>query len=76
MEQNVNKKMSKSEIRDSIVSKLSRYYAINPDEATELQMYKTVSLCVKDELTKKAAEFKNQYKKQNKSLPCSRIISG
>ncbi len=58
--------MSKSEIRDSIVSKLSRYYAINPDEATELQMYKAVSLCVKDELTKKAAEFKNQYKKQHK----------
>ncbi len=58
--------MAKSEIRDSIVSKLSRYYAINPDEATELQMYKAVSLCVKDELTKKAAEFKNQYKKQHK----------
>ncbi len=58
--------MAKSEIRDSIVSKLSRYYAINPEEASELQMYKAVSLCVKDELTKKAAEFKNQYKKQHK----------
>ena len=58
----MNKKSEINEIREAIASKLSRYYATTPKEATELQMYKAVSLCVKDALTKKATEFKNAYK--------------
>jgi len=58
----VNKKTEINEIREAIASKLSRYYATTPEEATELQMYKAVSLCVKDALTKKATEFKSAYK--------------
>lgn len=62
----MNKKAAKHDIREAIVSKLARYYATTPEEATELQMYKAVSLCVKDELTKKASEFKKQYKTLHK----------
>ncbi len=62
----VNTKELKTQIKEAMVSKLARYYATTPEEATELQMYKAVSLCVKDELAKKAAEFKAEYKKQHK----------
>lgn len=58
----MNKKTAKSEIKEAIASKLARYYSTTPEEASELQMYKAVSLCVKDTLTKKASEFKSQYK--------------
>lgn len=62
----MNKKTAKNEIREAIVSKLARYYSATPEDATELQMYKAVSLCVKDTLTKKATEFKSQYKTLHK----------
>lgn len=66
LETTVNKKAAKHDIREAIVSKLARYYATTPEEATEIQMYKAVSLCVKDELTKKASEFKKEYKTLHK----------
>ena len=59
----MNKKATKFEIREAIISKLARYYGTSPEEATYDQIYKAVSLCVKDELTNKAADFKTQYKK-------------
>lgn len=48
-----------------LVSKLSRYFGVTPEEASADQIYKSVILVVKDLLTQKRADFKVNVKKQN-----------
>lgn len=57
-------KITASEIKNQIDSKLVKYYGITPNEADKKQMYKAVSLTVKDILTQKRISFRESYKKQ------------
>ncbi|MBQ8175218.1 MAG: glycogen/starch/alpha-glucan phosphorylase [Clostridia bacterium] len=54
----------KSELKQMLVSKLSRYFGVTPEEASEEQVYKSVILVTKDILTQKRADFKVNVKKQ------------
>ena len=49
---------------DAIVSKLSRYFGISPEEATKEQMYKASVLAVRDILTTKRKEFAHKVREQ------------
>lgn len=49
---------------DAIVSKLSRYFGISPEEATKEQMYKASVLAVRDILTTKRKEFAQKVREQ------------
>ncbi len=60
----MNTPFTKERIRETLVSKLARYFGTTPEEATDLQLYKSVVLTVKDILTEKRAEFKLDTKKQ------------
>ena len=46
------------DVKEILTSKLSRYYGTSPQEATKDQMYKTVSVAVKDILTQKRKDYK------------------
>ena len=50
----------KKEVRENIEAKLSRYFGCTPTEASRDQMYKAVSMTVKDILTEKRGEFKHR----------------
>ena len=54
----------KNELKQMLVSKLSRYFGVTPEEASAEQVYKSVVLVVKDILTQKRADFKINVKKQ------------
>ena len=54
------------EISASIVSKLSRYFGVSPEEASNAQMYKAVILTVRDALTSKRSVFRHTVKKEKK----------
>ena len=45
--------MGKNEIRQSLESKLSRYFGVSAAEATKEQMYKACAMTVKDILAQK-----------------------
>ncbi len=45
-----------NEVQELILDKLARYFAITPDRATEEQMYKAISLVVRDILLQKKQE--------------------
>ncbi len=47
-------------VKESIETKLSRYFGVLPTEATRDQMYKAVAMTVKDILTEKRADFKTE----------------
>ena len=49
-------KKTTNEVQELILDKLARYFAITPDQATEDQMYKAVSLVVRDILLQKKQE--------------------
>ncbi len=51
---------TKKEVRENIEAKLSRYFGCTPAEASRDQMYKAVSMTVKDILTEKRGEFKHK----------------
>jgi starch phosphorylase len=51
---------TKKEVRENIEAKLSRYFGCTPAEASRDQMYKAVSMTVKDILTGKRGEFKHK----------------
>ena len=51
--------MKKSEVKEAITSKLSRYFGVSPSEATREQMYKACAMTIKDILSQK----RNDYKK-------------
>ena len=58
-----NKPMTEAEIRANIAAKLTRYFGVALDEATDEQLYKAVALSVKDVLTEKRSVFHNKVKK-------------
>ena len=55
---------SKKEVKENIKMKLSRYFGASPKEATREQVYKAVSMTVKDILTAKRGEFKEKVNEE------------
>ncbi len=55
---------TKTELRQMLDSKLSRYFGVTPEEASAEQVYKSVILVTKDLLTQKRADFKVNVNKQ------------
>ena len=53
-------KTQNKQVKENIEAKLSRYFGCNPKEATRDQMYKAVSMTVKDILTEKRGDFKHE----------------
>ena len=47
-------------VKENIEAKLARYFGCNPKEATKDQMYKAVTMTVKDILTEKRGDFKHE----------------
>ena len=47
-------------VKENIEAKLARYFGCNPKEATKDQMYKAVTMTVKDILTDKRGDFKHE----------------
>lgn len=56
--------MGKNEIRQSLESKLSRYFGVSAAEATKEQMYKACAMTVKDILAQKRKDYKRAVNKQ------------
>lgn len=56
----MNYTSEKTEVKEIIESKLARYFGASPAEATKEQVYKAVALSVKDLLTDKRKQFKNE----------------
>ncbi|MBO5939459.1 MAG: glycogen/starch/alpha-glucan phosphorylase [Clostridia bacterium] len=56
----MSKPLTKSEVKENIEIKLSRYFGCTPSEASRDQMYKTVAMTMKDILTKKRGDFKQE----------------
>ncbi len=50
----------KSEVKENIEAKLSRYFGCTPKDASRDQIYKAVSMTVKDILTQKRGDFKQE----------------
>ena len=48
------------QVKENIEAKLARYFGCNPKEATKDQMYKAVTMTVKDILTDKRGDFKHE----------------
>ena len=59
-----NQKLTKEDVRVALESKLSRYFGVKPEEASEEQIYKATVLTVKDILTQKRSAFKQKTKAQ------------
>ncbi len=57
-------KLNQTEIKQNIETKLSRYFGCTAMEASAEQMYKAVSMTVRDILTEKRGEFKKDVNKQ------------
>ena len=51
-------------VSEEIVSKLIRCYGVTPPEATDVQMFTAMSLCVKDLMAQKRRLFRSEEKKQ------------
>lgn len=54
--------IKQKQIRDSLVSKLSRYFGMSPAEAGEEQIYKATVLTVRDILAQKNRAFSERVK--------------
>ena len=52
-------KLTKEQVKDNIETKLSRYFGCTPDEASKDQMYKAVSMTIRDMLSSKRNDFKH-----------------
>ena len=52
-------KLTKAQVKENIEIKLSRYFGCTPDEASRDQMYKAVSMTVRDMLSSKRNDFKH-----------------
>ena len=53
-------KLNKKQIKDNIETKLSRYFGCTPKQASKDQMYKAVAMTVRDMLTSKRGDFKQE----------------
>ncbi len=56
--------MRQTEILEELTSKLSRYFAVSPEEATKEQIYKATVLSVRDILAHKNKIFNSEVKKK------------
>ena len=56
----------KHEIREAIISKLSRYFGISPEEADAGQIYKSTVLSVRDILAQKNKSFTETAKAEKR----------
>ncbi len=62
----MNQSYSKEQIREAIVSKLSRHFGVTTfSDATEDQIYRAVILVIKDILLQKRSEYKEEVKRQS-----------
>ena len=52
--------LKKSDVKENIEAKLSRYFGCTPKDASRDQMYKAVAMTVKDILTQKRGDFKQE----------------
>ena len=52
--------LNKSEVKELVEAKLSRYFGCSPKEASRDQMYKAVAMTIKDILTEKRGDFKQE----------------
>ncbi|KAI4453916.1 glycogen phosphorylase [Holotrichia oblita] len=59
-----NSILTTSDVRNTLESKLSRYFGVTPQEADKNQIYKAAVLTVKDILTSKRSKYKEKIKKQ------------
>ena len=57
-------KLNQTEIKQNIETKLSRYFGCTALEASTEQMYKAVSMTIRDILTEKRGEFKKEVNKE------------
>ncbi|MBQ4097245.1 MAG: alpha-glucan phosphorylase, partial [Clostridia bacterium] len=57
------KKVTVDTVKENIESKLTRYFGVKFDEATDEQIYKSVVLSVKDILTLKRSAYRETIKK-------------
>ena len=55
-------KITEKEATSLIKSKLSKYFAVSPKEASREQIYKAVVMCVKDMLLEKRSAFNKKYR--------------
>ena len=51
--------LTKMQVKENIETKLSRYFGCSPDEASKDQMYKAVSMTIRDMLSSKRNDFKH-----------------
>ncbi len=56
--------LNATQIKENIELKLSRYFGCTPAEASDEQMYKAVSMTVRDILTEKRGDFKKKVNRQ------------
>ena len=56
--------MDQEVILEGLTSKLSRYFAVSPEEATKEQIYKATVLSVRDILAQKSKAFGSEVKKK------------
>lgn len=59
------KKMTVAQTKKAISDKLSHFFGVEPNNATNEQYYKAVALIVRDMLSKMNSEFRNEANKQN-----------
>ena len=52
--------LNKTQVKENIETKLSRYFGCKPAEASKDQMYKAVAMTVRDMLTSKRNDFKHE----------------
>lgn len=51
--------------KEAILSKLSRYFGVSPEEATKDQMYKACAMTIRDVLSQKRKDYKKEVRQQN-----------
>ena len=56
--------ISEKEATSLIKSKLSKYFAVTPEEASKEQIYKAVVMCVRDILLEKRSAFNKKYRQR------------
>lgn len=52
-------------LKELLTNKLSRYFGVNPADATEAQVYKAVVLLVKDMLTTRSGDFRAEVRRRH-----------
>ena len=55
--------LNKTQVKENIEGKLSRYFGCTPEEASRDQMYKAVAMTIRDMLSSKRNDFKHEVNK-------------